>query len=306
MLSFVQNLFDQVREHVTWVGQIWYVVFFVFRIIVVGTFGAGAYGDEHSTFYCSTNLQSCKHMCFAQFAQLSYLRFWNLQLLFVASPIVFFHMYVYHLTKKAKKVEEHNKKVLQQTEQRGETELQKLRRNKRAFGGEYRMKIVDSGLKRSEVLRCRNINLAYLACLFVQIIAEVAFVFIGMRLFNIKNGIVTDTTSLQQYLWMEIPAKFECGVDKASDLMKACHQHLINEEDYVACWVSRPWEKTIIVRYMNILSVVCTCITLVEFMFITVKLVVNWHKQRKSLSRSQPSTSQQRDGFNTSEDFFPM
>lgn len=74
-------------------------------------------------------------------------------------------------------------------------------------------------------------------------------------------------SSFADLFWIRVPQLYRC---QGSSVKWACGQHLLpgSEGGYVPCWVSRPWEKTIMLRYMNTLSMVCAFLAVFELIHI--------------------------------------
>jgi len=89
---------------------------------------------------------------------------------------------------------------------------------------------------------------------------------------------------------MKVPGNYWCkelDIEKPTELTTACAQHLKdNKGGHVPCWVSRPYEKTVFLRYMNIVSFICMIITLLEvFNFIWRQANSNMKSKKMKLSR---------------------
>lgn len=72
---------------------------------------------------------------------------------------------------------------------------------------------------------------------------------------------------------MWVPEKYECTHGEF-EMNSACSQNTL-----IPCWVSRPWEKTIFMLYMTIVSIVSAIICIVEFVYVLTRTT------RKSLNR---------------------
>jgi len=110
MWSVVDKISENVRLYSTPVAALWNVVTFVFRMFVVASVGSSVYGDEQGAFKCDTGQPGCQNVCFNRFSPISHMRFWAFQLLFVATPVLFFHMYAGKETGEVKLLEEAEEK----------------------------------------------------------------------------------------------------------------------------------------------------------------------------------------------------
>jgi len=110
MWSVIDKISENVRLYSTPVAALWNVVTFVFRMFVVASVGSSVYGDEQGAFKCDTGQPGCQNVCFNRFSPISHMRFWAFQLLFVATPCLFFHMYAGKETGAVKLLEEAQEK----------------------------------------------------------------------------------------------------------------------------------------------------------------------------------------------------
>jgi len=110
MWSVIDKISENVRLYSTPVAALWNVVTFVFRMFVVASVGSSVYGDEQGAFKCDTGQPGCQNVCFNRFSPISHMRFWAFQLLFVATPCLFFHMYAGKETGAVKLLEEAEEK----------------------------------------------------------------------------------------------------------------------------------------------------------------------------------------------------
>ncbi|CBY18377.1 unnamed protein product [Oikopleura dioica] len=52
------------RQYSTPLGNIWYVIQFIFRLLIVSMIGSQVYGDEQGQFKCDTNQPGCQNVCY--------------------------------------------------------------------------------------------------------------------------------------------------------------------------------------------------------------------------------------------------
>ena len=111
MWGVLEKAADHVSKYASIFGQMWYLIVFVFRLIVVATIGGAVYGDEQGAFRCSTKAIGCDNVCYDKFAKISHMRFWAFQLVALCVPVIMFHFYAIYVTgmlEKAKKKKEMN------------------------------------------------------------------------------------------------------------------------------------------------------------------------------------------------------
>ncbi|XP_072542502.1 gap junction protein, alpha 12.1 [Salminus brasiliensis] len=105
--GFLSKLLDKVQSHSTVIGKVWMTVLFVFRIMVLGAGAEKVWGDEQSKMVCNTKQPGCTNVCYDQAFPISHIRFWTLQIIFVATPTLMYLGHVLHIVHKEKKMREH-------------------------------------------------------------------------------------------------------------------------------------------------------------------------------------------------------
>uniref|UniRef100_S4RX70 Gap junction protein n=1 Tax=Petromyzon marinus TaxID=7757 RepID=S4RX70_PETMA len=99
--GFLTRLLDEISNHSTYVGKIWFTAFLMFRIILTCVGGETIYYDEQSAFVCNTQQPGCENVCYDRFAPLSHVRFWVFQTIVVAVPSVVYLGYAMHRLSRA-------------------------------------------------------------------------------------------------------------------------------------------------------------------------------------------------------------
>uniref|UniRef100_A0AAY5ERF5 Gap junction protein n=1 Tax=Electrophorus electricus TaxID=8005 RepID=A0AAY5ERF5_ELEEL len=105
--GFLSKLLDKVQSHSTVIGKVWMTVLFVFRIMVLGGGAEKVWGDEQSKMVCNTKQPGCVNVCYDHAFPISHIRFWTLQIIFVATPTLMYLGHVLHVIHKEKKLREH-------------------------------------------------------------------------------------------------------------------------------------------------------------------------------------------------------
>ncbi|XP_028296418.1 connexin 32.3 [Gouania willdenowi] len=105
-LGFLSTLLEKVQSHSTVIGKIWMSVLFLFRIMVLGAGAESVWGDEQSGFLCNTQQPGCENVCYDWTFPISHIRFWVLQILFVATPTLIYLGHAMHIIHKEKKLRE--------------------------------------------------------------------------------------------------------------------------------------------------------------------------------------------------------
>ncbi|CAL8265102.1 gap junction gamma-1 protein [Gadus morhua] len=91
--SFLTRLLEEIHNHSTFVGKLWLTVLIVFRIVLTAVGGESIYYDEQSKFICNSGQPGCENVCYDAFAPLSHVRFWVFQIILVAMPSLMYMGY---------------------------------------------------------------------------------------------------------------------------------------------------------------------------------------------------------------------
>ncbi|XP_048841125.1 connexin 32.3 [Brienomyrus brachyistius] len=102
--SFLSKLLDKVQAHSTVIGKIWMSVLFIFRILVLGAGAESVWGDEQSGFICNTQQPGCENVCYDHVFPISHIRFWVMQIIFVATPTLMYLGHALHVIHQEKKI----------------------------------------------------------------------------------------------------------------------------------------------------------------------------------------------------------
>jgi len=270
MWSLLQGIGDQVSFYTTGLGQIWYILVFGFRLVIVSTIGGSVYGDEQSQFNCNEKMVGCRQMCYNQFAKISHIRFWAFQIIAVSTPTIFFHLYVTYVSSQIQKVENAKTLLEQESFSNGKVSNEIERNKKRQQKlGDYKMKERVRGKNKLIIPQSRKILIANFINLFIRLAIEMIFIFLTAHLFNIKDNESKPVSSFTEFFWMSLPGHYLCR-DDDDEVKTACYQAML-DNNYVSCWISRPSEKTIMLRYMNIISVMCVLVTLYDIFAISFR-----------------------------------
>jgi len=260
--------------------------------------GGSVYGDEAGAFQCSTDIVGCEMKCYNDFAKISHMRFWAFQLIAVVAPTVFFHFYssyVLNEIEKLKSAEENIKKLEEggddaylSLDAKAERDIRKMSRRKKAVGNVKTRKVMD-GSELKEVPYTSKIHWMYFVTVVARIIIEGIFIWLAFLIFRymvvdcVKHYGPQDwcvVTNPFTYIWMEVPAVYHCrDVD-------VCTQHVNDKgEGYVPCFVARPYEKTVFLRYMGVLSGLCFFVSIIELCVILSRKA--WKQRKAAVKRKQ-------------------
>nr|XP_004225771.1 gap junction beta-2 protein-like [Ciona intestinalis] len=286
--TFINELPRYGLNYATFAGKVWYVLVYLFRLVVVVSLGTAVYYDEQEQFRCSTVIVGCEMVCYDEFAKISHLRFWAFQILALNFPVVLFHFYAVYESGKIKNRKRKNRnkenrvvwKLNYPSMTRGNIKEEK-RTRKRFVHNEY-------GRTEAIVISWK-IEIAYFVATLLRGLLEAMFIFFAFILF-MPNLMQTGSYTLLDSIWVEVPRMYQC---RGESIYVACEQHMLpgNRGGYVPCWVSRPWEKTIFVRYMNIMSAVCLVLTFMESVYLTTKFCRKYFTKKQK--RTVPYVSSQ-------------
>ncbi|XP_056337591.1 gap junction Cx32.2 protein [Danio aesculapii] len=105
--GFLSKLLDKVQSHSTSIGKVWLTVLLIFRIMVLGAGLDKVWGDEQSRMVCNINTPGCLNACYDHIFPISHMRFWVLQIIFVATPNLVYLFYVLHVIHRENKLRQH-------------------------------------------------------------------------------------------------------------------------------------------------------------------------------------------------------
>jgi len=297
MWSMIDSIATQVTNYSSGLGKFWYILVFGYRLVVITSLGGSVYGDEQGAFECSVKEVGCENMCYNNFAKISHMRFWAFQLIAISTPTIMFHFYSLHVKSQVEKIKR-TEEAMKSLEENGDTiannpsydykmekDMRKLQPRKNQIG-KFKVKEVYREGEKKEIVQTNKIKVAFIVSLVVRLGMEILFTYFGYSLFNIVGDESTPGTGLFTFLWMRVPGRYHCkelvhGVE--TELSTACNQHL-DGKGFVPCWVSRPYEKTVFLRYMNIVSFVCMLLTLCEI-FNFIYRQVNSNMKSKKMKR---------------------
>lgn len=281
MDAYAKKLF----KYSTPISHAWWTVNFVFRMFVVGSLGGGIYGDEQGVFRCDTTQPGCNQMCFNRFSPMQHPRFWGFQILFCTLPSVIFIFITSNQEAQIKKMESLEKEF--KTKVDGETdeekqknyysskEYQRLEKKKTKIGIVKKKQTTDQ-LALTEVIWTPRIRVWYIVHLLAKFVMEIIFIY----LFYILQQQQSRASGLAAWY---VPEKYVCtyGGDVAN---YACSQ---NAE--IPCWVSRPWEKMVMMVYMLSVSVISALLVLVEVAWVTTRISVRSNRRKRARKQEKKS-----------------
>lgn len=267
----------KILKYSTPVGNAWWTINFIFRMFVVAIIGGGIYGDEQGAFRCDTNQPGCAQMCFNRFSPMSHPRFWAFQMVCVVIPSVIFIFITQNTEAQIKKLDSMDKEMkakidLEQDEEKQKNyysskEYMRLEKKKSKIGPIKTKKTTDQQ-QLVEVIWTPRIRIWYVIQCIMKFFLEIIFIFlyyILQKQQSKKDGFAA---------WM-VPEKYVCTYGADIDNF-ACSQ---NSE--IPCWVSRPYEKMVMMWYMLTVSALSGILCLVECLWVTTRISVKANKRKK-------------------------
>ena len=100
----VEKALEEAGKHSTWLGKIWILSLFFFRILIITRIGDTVYHDEQAAFRCNNRQPGCENVCFSKYSPLSFIRFCAFQIIMVAIPMVIYILYSAHIVATSNKV----------------------------------------------------------------------------------------------------------------------------------------------------------------------------------------------------------
>ena len=100
----IEKVIEEAGKHSTWLGKIWILSLFFFRILIITRIGDTVYHDEQAAFRCNNRQPGCENVCFSQYSPLSFIRFCAFQVIMVAVPMVCYILYSAHVVAMSKKL----------------------------------------------------------------------------------------------------------------------------------------------------------------------------------------------------------
>ncbi|XP_032807646.2 gap junction gamma-1 protein-like [Petromyzon marinus] len=229
--SFLTRLLEEVHQHSTFLGKLWFTTFLIFRIVLTAVGGESIYYDEQSKFVCNTAQPGCENVCYDSFAPLSHVRFWVFQIIMVAMPTILYLGFAIHRISRSedKCVKRKQTPLVCRGPDRGVEEAEdnmeedpmvceeEEEEKKKGEGDDKEKKEKQHDGRRR--IKTDGLMRAYVLQLLARTLAEVGFLFGQYLLYGI-----------------EVIARFECSRDPCP------HR--------VDCFISRPKEKTIFLLVM--------------------------------------------------------
>ncbi|XP_041829540.1 gap junction gamma-1 protein-like [Melanotaenia boesemani] len=282
--SFITRLLEEINNHSTFVGKIWLTVLIVFRIVLTAVGGESIYYDEQSKFVCNSGQPGCENVCYDAFAPLSHVRFWVFQIILVATPSIMYLGYAVNKIARAKEqgdsggasslsqrkpkkpylvgrkqhrgieeAEDDNEEDPMIYEETG-VESDSGGTAKEDNNGKQVKKVRHDGRQRIKEDGLMHI---YVLQLFVRSVLEVAFLCGQYALYGFA-----------------VPANYVCST------LPCPHT--------VDCFVSRPTEKTIFLRMMYAVSLLCLVLNIWELLHLGIGTICElMHSRQLQLSEDE-------------------
>uniref|UniRef100_A0A3Q3XQF9 Gap junction protein n=1 Tax=Mola mola TaxID=94237 RepID=A0A3Q3XQF9_MOLML len=251
--SFLTRLLEEIHNHSTFVGKLWLTVLIVFRIVLTAVGGESIYYDEQSKFVCNSGQPGCENVCYDAFAPLSHVRFWVFQIILVAMPSLMYMGYAVNKIAKLEGAKGGPRKIcfgarqhrgIEETEEDQEDdpmiyevpEIEPPKRPRDPLQPTPRPKVRHDGRKR---IKDEGLMRVYVLQLVTRTVLEAGFLAGQYLLYGFR-----------------VMPVFVCSG-------KPCPHS-------VDCFVSRPTEKTIFLRIMYGVTVLCLTLNVWEMLHLGI------------------------------------
>ena len=315
---FVERWLQKVYQHSTLVGKFWITFLIIFRIVVVSSISDRVYSDEQSEFKCNTAQIGCGNVCFNKFSPMSHIRFWSFQIIMVCTPTILFMVYSAHQIRpdSKDKKEERIAKILKQQKERTEKGLLKQRQNFFSYSNNdfhdnfERDQLVPHNQSQKQKLKKmykKSINPDEFGAktdvhpVTAQFLEKMRLQKLGIMdhpvdqettgSFLPKDKDREKETFMKHFLLYAISVMARTVIEllficiqwytfgwKVANLYKCVGFPCPNTVD---CYVSRPWEKTILLWFMYFVAVLSTVMNLIEMNYLLSYWISNRLKDLK-------------------------
>ncbi|CAG5090950.1 Oidioi.mRNA.OKI2018_I69.PAR.g12783.t1.cds [Oikopleura dioica] len=249
-----------IRRYCTPIGTLWFFVNFVFRhLVAVNGIAKNVYSDGLKEFTCDTRMPGCENVCHNLFLPIVLDRFWNIEFIFICSPTIFFGAYAAFT----------NTRLTAAIGKKGKPEDMDDKEYainlKSQFGAKQKKSYFDGkDYKEDSYYWTREERICYIFHLIIRLILELLFIAFAYWI-QVQQ---TQKTNFWD-VW-EVPERFVCEhASKADDpKLSPCWA-----DETVTCWIARPREKSLAVKYMFGIQLVSIFLTVAELLFEATKRV---------------------------------
>jgi len=290
MWGLIQAGTEYVLRYGTPISHFWFLIMFIGRFIMLCSVCGQVYADERWGMICDLKNNpmraACESQCFNTLG-MSPVRFWAFQILASVIPGLAFNSVVSHIEgklSKRKQIEEEIEKRERQEEENKYMDKEVHKYQNKCPNNTHQLKKRFFGGDEVEIVFSRDLQFLFLGSLVIRGAIELTSMYLGSPLFHqfdipIVNGVRNQTrSSFANYLYPNITGIFYCGFEgdnaAGSALHQACHTHFAhNGRTNLLCYMPRPSEKTVLIRYLNGLSMICLCLTALEILIMMWKLL---------------------------------
>ncbi|TSL47614.1 Gap junction gamma-1 protein [Bagarius yarrelli] len=260
---YLTHLLEELSNHSTFLGKLWFTLLVVFRIVLTVLGGESIYSDEQGAFVCNTLQPGCENMCYDAFAPLSHARFWVFQIIIIATPTILYLSFALH--KIAPKVDHQsnggppvNQGVSCQYEKDKVTGDENSIIHVEIEPDQEKKKAAEAHEKhdRRSPIKQGGLMKLYIVQLFARMVLEMVFLYGQYVLYGFK-----------------VPANYLCKIHPCPNT--------------VDCFVSRPTEKTIFLLIMYTVSVLCLLLTLLEILQLATSCIRNAFRTRHQSAKTK-------------------
>lgn len=272
----LSDIAHKILRYSTPFGHIWVVITFLLRLFPAATIAEGVYGDEYGDFECVTSQPGCSQVCYNLFAPMNHPRFWQMQILFLCFPSLFFAMIAstveskYSLAKmRLEKGQDDSSSIYVKSGMADKDQ-------KYVSSCKIKQKAaVDEGTA-DEVVWAPMLRLIYVFHLLAKFLLEVLFVYFLYYLQSFQHPRGTGFMDT----W-NVPFKYDCRPQLSDDPALQGNSNACGQAEVTPCWVQRPWEKKLFMMYMLFISLISIIVCFLDFNYILFKVSSKRRRIRK-------------------------
>lgn len=208
MWTGLERVSEQVTRYGTVCGQLWYLIVFVFRLIVVVTIGANVYNDEQSAFRCSTKIVGCDNVCYDRFSKISHIRYWAFQLLAVSAPTVMFHFFSVRVRGQIEKynaLRKRNEELGSSSTIASVAEERRLLKRRKSIGHIKTKQVYSTEHDLVDITLTRRIQIAYYVTVIFRAVTELVSLILTYKLFHFTDHTVEESYNPLDVVLIKIP-----------------------------------------------------------------------------------------------------
>lgn len=249
--SLLGNFLEEMQEHSTSIGKVWFTILFIFRILVLGTAAESSWGDEQSDFLCDTQQPGCTNVCYDSAFPIAHIRYWVLQIVFVSTPSLIYMGHAMHTVRR----EEKRKRMAQEEREARRDDEEDLQGEKEYIQQKESGKEI--ACERTSHVRLKGALLrTYMLSILIRTVMEVTFIVVQYLMYGVFLKALYRCTSLP------------CP-------------------NTVNCYMSRPTEKNVFIVFMLVVAGVSLLLSVLELYHLGWKSIKNCSREKSLQKKNQ-------------------